>query len=419
MSAARTIPYQVLITAGLLLVLEGLARIAYTVHLNLAKEAEWYVLSPDVGWDRRPHFSGIDDCSETRSFDGRGLVASDGARLQQKREGQFRALFLGDSNTYGHCLMTQETFVEVASRLLPRSASINLGMSGYTSYQGYKSLLKYGPLIDPSIVFISFNFNDRRLVLQPEQADSDAAFQRLYSSNRINHWSEVSYLFGAAKIVSNWLRPPSPGASGFMPEVRLDQVRPRVDAQGYRENLTKMVQWAKQRGIAVAFILLGDNPHQSKSLREGVKHLSEKNYEQAIKSLTAAKDEDNSFDDEHWFSALAQLHLSKAYKGAGLHDQADRALSLTNAVMGVQGGYPIVLDTEYHAIMKEVAAEHGVPVIDAAAELSKIEGVYFDFCHFDAKGHELVGRLVAGVMKAANSAQQRERITPAGDPTAR
>jgi lysophospholipase L1-like esterase len=275
--------------------------------------------------------------------------------------------------------------VGVANRLVPQALSMNLGVNGYTSYQGCKALLKYGALIDPDIIFVSFNFNDRRFVLQPELADGDTAFQQLYSSSLVRDPTEAN--------------PAAPRMIGdmFTTDVRLDKVRPRVDVRGYRENLTKMVQWAKQHGSAVAFILLGDNPDQTSTLREGVKHLSEKNYAAAIKSLTEAKDD----SDDVWFSALARLYLSEAFRATGRHDAAEQVLSMKDALAGLTGGYPIVLDSDYHRIMKEVADEHGALLVDAASELNKDTSVYWDFCHFDGRGHATVGRLVAGVIETA------------------
>jgi hypothetical protein len=171
-----------------------------------------------------------------------------------------------------------------------------------------------------------------------------------------------------------------------------------------------MVQWAKQRGIAVAFIVLGDNPEQTRSLREGIKYLSQKNHELAIKHLTLAKDD----DDGAWFWALARLHLAKAYEEAGERDKARQVLSLKDVTSSVHGGAPIVLDTEYNAIVKEVADRHGVQVIDAVGELNKNPDVYIDFTHFDDMGHQIVGRLVANVLEAAIKSRLRARTGPAG-----
>jgi hypothetical protein len=171
-----------------------------------------------------------------------------------------------------------------------------------------------------------------------------------------------------------------------------------------------MVQWARQRGIAVAFIVLGDNPEQTRSLREGIKYLSQKNHELAIKHLTLAKDD----DEAEWFSALASLHLAKAYAEAGLDDKAQQALLLKNVTAGVHGGSPIALDTKYNAIVREVANQYGVQVIDAVGELNRNADVYFDFTHFDETGHQIVGRLVANALEAAMKSRLRARIGPPG-----
>lgn len=410
MPTTRTILYQALIVVAVLLFWEGTARIAYTFHLDHSKKAEWFVYSAELGWDRRAAFDGKDDCGADRTFDARGLVANEAARLGPKRAGQFRAIFLGDSNTYGSCRETDETFVGVANRLAPHITSVNLGVNGYTSYQGYRALLKYGKLVDPDIVVISFNFNDRRFVLNAEQADGEANFRRLHRSNQIQSLTETSYLFWTVNYVAKKLRTDgssAPKMVGAMSaaNVRLDQVRPRVDAKGYRENLTNMVQWAKQHGSAVAFILLGDSPNLTMGLRDGLKSLDEGNIDDAIAGLEAAKDD----ADDHWFSALARMYLAKAYEQKGLKEKAREVLFMNSAIAGITGGYPVVLETDYHRIMREIAAEHGIPIVEAARELNKTPDVYWDFCHFDERGHETVGRLVAEALEAARLKRTAEK----------
>jgi hypothetical protein len=157
-----------------------------------------------------------------------------------------------------------------------------------------------------------------------------------------------------------------------------------------------MAQWARQRGIPVVFILLHDNPNETYALRAGTRYLAEKNYELAIKFLHFARDRPRS-----WFAGLASLYLAQAYAAIGLTSEAREALSLENVQASVHGGYPVVLDSEYNKIMMEVALQFGAQVLDAASELDKAPGVYFDFCHFDRQGHEIVGRLVADAIKAA------------------
>jgi lysophospholipase L1-like esterase len=92
----------------------------------------------------------------------------DVARLQEPGPRKFRALFLGDSNTYGYGLDADDTFVAATNRRLADTHSLNLGVSGYSSYQGYQALLHYGDQLKPDIVFVAFNYNDRRLVARYE-----------------------------------------------------------------------------------------------------------------------------------------------------------------------------------------------------------------------------------------------------------
>ena len=49
--------------------------------------------------------------------------------------------------------------------------------------------------------------------------------------------------------------------------------------------------------------------------------------------------------------------------------------------------------------MRQVAEQNGIPLIDAKAELEKTPRVFFDICHFDAEGHEIVGNLIANALK--------------------
>lgn len=399
MSFVRWLSLQALVTIGLLVALEAAARLIYTVHQNLTQEPTWFAYSADLGWERRPHFSGLDDCGEQRAFGEQGFLVGDVARLQEQGTRKFRALFLGDSNTYGYCLDSDETFIAETNRLLPDTHALNLGVSGYSSYQGYQALLQYGDQLKPDIVFISFNFNDRRLVLDPEFADSRETFGRMHMAGRISAFAELIYLFSGARYLMEYLSPPEPSVLGYVPKADLGALTPRVDATSYRANLTGMVQWARERGIAVVFILLGDNPDQAHMLTEGVRLLATGFPKKAIDMLEAGLDE----GADESFAMLMRLQLAKAYEAGGRNAEAKRARMVDDLFAGLHGGQPIVLDSDYHRIMRDVGAQMDVPVIDAASELNKDPSLFFDHCHFDARGHQIVSGLVVDAIERAKA----------------
>lgn len=391
----RLLLIQALIFVGGLLALEAIARIVFTIQRDLAAPQAWYRISKDVGWEPRPGFSGHDDCGKSRTFDANGLVASQAARLAKAGESQFRVVFVGDSNTYGYCLETKDTFAEAAARHVPGLVPINIGVTGFTSYQGLKRLERLGPGLEPRMIVVSFNFNDRRMVLDDGEADGPALFARYAWSDTIQRLTGRSYLLGMLASPGAGLGQSQAASSGKVASVRLDKVRPRVDARSYRENLVAMAEWAKSRGIPVVFVLLGDNWDDSYFLREGMRELAEKKHEAAIANLTRAKDDPD--DGVRWFSAIARIELARALREAGQFERAEKALTYRDAMVSVHGGVPVVADSIYHAIMRDVARQYDATLIDVAKELSTREELYIDFCHFDARGHEIVGRLIGEV----------------------
>jgi lysophospholipase L1-like esterase len=392
MSSSKRFLYQLLITLLLLASLEAAARLAFTVYsgplyAGTKPPDAWFIPSSDIGWDRRPNFNGLDECEVRRTFDSRGLVSVDAARLQNGGSQNLRVVFLGDSNTYGHCLTTETTFVEVAAILLPKFDLINLGVLGYTSYQGYRQLLKHGDLIRPDLIFISFNFNDRRYVTGNNDIDSDAAFKTMVVKTRTFQVLEYSYLY---RVVRALARRSSPDPAPTL--LRVDTLKPRVDPQSYRSNLIRMIEWARNRGSIPIFILLGDNPGETALLRRGVARLEAKDYESAIKDLTLIVNRSKA-----QFAPLARLYLSIAYREIGRMEVAEQAL-LIEPRYSNHGGVPIFLDSDYNKIMRDVAQEYDVTLIDAKSKLEEAPRVFFDPVHFDAEGHEIVGRLIAGVL---------------------
>lgn len=383
MSSRREVLYQLLITLFLLATLEAVARLAFTLYVGSRTREEWFIPTSDAGWDRRPNFSGLDECGSRRTFDSQGYISIGTPRLQSGVSKPRRVVFLGDSNTYGLCLTTETTFVEVAARLLPKFDLINLGVPGYTSYQGYKQLLKYGDLIKPDTIFISFNFNDRRYVTEDNDIDSDVTFKNMMTRAWTHQVLEYSYLF---RFVRALVR------KGRITKTPVDKLKPRVDPQNYRTNLIRMVEWARQHKSTPYFILMGDNPSETALLRQGIDHFKRQHYEAAINDFTLIIGRSRSN-----FGPLARLYLSPAYRKIGQTDQAEQAL-LIEPLHSNHGGAPILLDSDYNKIMRDVAQEYDVPIVDAKSKLDERPRVFFDSVHFDAEGHEIVGKLLMDVL---------------------
>src|SRR5262249_3691468 len=161
----------------MLFVLEGTVRILYTVRNDVKAGAPaWYVYSPALGWTRRPGFHGVEG-GYYREFDADGYFTADSKEVNAAGK---KVVLLGDSNTFGFGAPTGDSFAEVLHNLLPDTAIVNLGVIGATSYQGQAALSKYLPLLNPSVVVVSYNFNDRRYVLHRGEIDSADNFQQMW-----------------------------------------------------------------------------------------------------------------------------------------------------------------------------------------------------------------------------------------------
>ena len=397
MSNCRMVFQQVLITVALLAVLEAVLRLGYTfysgpLYIGGGERMEWFTLDADLGWDRRPNFRGPDICGAYREFDSQGLVSADAAQLKDEALKDHRVLFVGDSNTYGFCLSTNSTFVEVADRLLPNFALINVGVPAYTSYQGYKELQKYGGLIHPKAVFISFNFNDRRYVLRDADADSDAVFKKIARKPAFDLLERV-YLFRVVRALGRKAGIVKPATDATAP-LRVDRLKPRVAPQDYRNNLIKMVEWTRRHGAAPYFILLGgDNPNWLALLKRGKAHLDQGDYAAAIKEFEQVTSYARSS-----LVVLARRYLSAAYRAVGRVEDAEKALRI-KPFYSAYGGDPMLESSEYNKIMRGVAQDYKVPLVDVQSRLEQNPRVYFDEAnHFDAEGHEMVGKMIRDVL---------------------
>lgn len=172
----------------LLAVFEGALSIGVIVYRDIMfQQNDWYVLSSDLGWVNRPRYAGdfFERGRNPRVFDDRGFVSVDAQQLATDNNHP-RIVAIGDSSTFGWGVRAEATFTEVLDKQLPDFDVINLGVLGYSSFQGSRKFLKEGLALNPALIIASFNFNDRRAVPSARDIDNESTFTRYVMATRLN-----------------------------------------------------------------------------------------------------------------------------------------------------------------------------------------------------------------------------------------
>jgi len=378
-----------------LLLLECSTRGLITLREDLRPSPDpWYVYSDELGWGRRPNYSGSIvgmqmpvEKGYTRDFDSQGFFLADSRQIDAKHDP--RILVFGDSSTFGWGVPAHMSYAEVLDRLLPGMSVINLGVNGYTSYQGYKALVKYLPELKPDIVVVSFNLNDRRYVLSPDGIDSDAKFHRDMKARQWEVLREKVYLYRLLRVLlskAGLIKAEAHPEDAFVEDVRTLTVR--VPPEQYRQNLVNMAKLARENNVALVFVVLKDNPVQTEHLRRGVDLLEKSEFDEAIRELEIAVNLRNPTSD------LARKYLATTYEKRGNVEEAKRVAKLSPLLISVHGGFPIYQDSEYNDIMRSVAKEYGIKVVEAGSALDKDASAYLDNGHPDKNGHLWIANLL-------------------------
>lgn len=125
-------------------------------------------------WRLRPNSS-----TKTLSINSQGLRSPE---IPAERGQEFRALSLGESTTFGVGVAAAETY----SALLERNIGevhgrplrvINAGVPGYTLFQGYVYLQRYGMAMEPNAVLLYFGYNDFLPVAFRQERDAQSTRQ--------------------------------------------------------------------------------------------------------------------------------------------------------------------------------------------------------------------------------------------------
>jgi lysophospholipase L1-like esterase len=106
------------------------------------------------------------------------------------------------------------------------------------------------------------------------------------------------------------------------------------------------------------------------------------------------------------FSDLARVYLAQAHEAKGDKAKAADVVISREFYRSFSGGTPIRLDTVYNDIMRQVAAQHHVTLVDGAGALNAQPSVFIDYCHFNEDGHRRIGELLADRVSVMLGVQQ-------------
>lgn len=106
-----------------------------------------------------------------------------GPAFTQKPEGTFRLVCLGDSFTFGEGVRNEDTYPEVAARLLRKQGkqtdACNLGVGGYNTTQSLGVLERFGFDLEPDVVVLGYTINDAEPPLFQSDPSSGAPVRRV------------------------------------------------------------------------------------------------------------------------------------------------------------------------------------------------------------------------------------------------
>lgn len=180
----------------------------------------------------------------------RGFNAREGPL--EKPAGTFRILTLGDSSTFGWGVDTEAAYPHVLERLLGRRHPgvrievINLGVCGYSSFQGRLLLEREALAYRPDIVTLSYGSNDYSKV--PETFEAAHARNQSWSGalrELLNR--SLAYRIYAAYLTSRFLS--ETAAAG-----EEDDLVFNVGPERSRANLEEMARFSIDRGLEPIFV---------------------------------------------------------------------------------------------------------------------------------------------------------------------
>jgi lysophospholipase L1-like esterase len=256
----RKLLYSIVVFVALIGLLEGGARLLFGTLANdplqsqrrlvdavgfptlnqllVPDSALFWTVRPNVdGWVLSGRVQGSAELSFRVSTDSLGC-----RRLPAIATPTRRIAFSGDSTTFGVGVDDEQTFSALLQARLSGVQCLNLGVPGYTAYQGRRRLSQFAFSVSPDVVVVTFGFNDDA----PWDGLSDLEHSRIASREA---WLQRSRLMTALGVFLQ-----RAGRAGGEPG-QADGKRPRLSDAEYTAEIRGIVAWCRSHGAAPVFLL--------------------------------------------------------------------------------------------------------------------------------------------------------------------
>lgn len=243
-----------------------------------------FLPDPDLNWRLMPNLDEFYNTvgNETVSTNSLGWRAPEVPK--NKAPDQWRGLLLGDSSAYGLGVDEPHTMAKVLENKLAaawperRVTVYNAACPGHTTHQGLKQLRAYYERLRPDLVVIAFNNDPALEFFTDRQREQAAAWAK--GIQRVLYRSRF-FLIVRQVVVGWWRGHALDWEDPSEAHRRAVDGRPmqnRVPLDEYAANLEAMIDFAREKGIAIAFVGMPVN-------RQAVRLLSrfyDENYPHAL-----------------------------------------------------------------------------------------------------------------------------------------
>lgn len=192
--------------------------------------ALFWTVAPDI--DRKVIAGRIArsaDLSFTVSTDTHGA-----RRMPPVRDARQLVVFLGDSTTFGVGVDDDRTYAALLQQRLGGVQGVNLGVPGYSAYQGRLRVQQFPLAAPPAAVVVTFGFNDAAAWDNVGDAEHE---RRL--------WAQRSWITRHSRLLSvlgGLLQRPEAAA-----EAESGEARPRLTDEEFAAEIRAIAAWCRER----------------------------------------------------------------------------------------------------------------------------------------------------------------------------